>query len=81
MYLTTVLRRYIWCYLEANTCVSELPAKLPSLVVHGQKKKNKKQTNEKKKPSKRERKKISLGRELRLKLMSEVGGLHFKGKL
>ena len=71
VYLTTVLRRHIWCYLEANTCVSELPAKLPSLVVRGQKKKK----------SKRERKKISLGWELRLKLMTEVGGLHFKGKL
>ena len=59
--------------LEANTYVSELPAKLPSLVVCGQKKKKKK--------THQERKKISLGWELRLKLMSEVGGLHFKGKL
>lgn len=58
MYLTTVLRRYIWCYLEANTCVSELPAKLPSLVVHGQKKK--KQTNKRKKKTKQERKKENI---------------------
>ena len=48
MYLTTVLRRHIWCYLEANTCVSELPAKLPSLVVRGQKKKKKKNQERKK---------------------------------
>lgn len=68
MYLTTVLRRHIWCYLEANTVSQSL---LPSLVVRDQKKKK----------SKRERKKISLGWVLRLKLMTEVGGLRFKGKL
>lgn len=38
MYLTTVLRRHIWCYLEANTVSQSL---LPSLVVRDQKKKKK----------------------------------------